>query len=371
MQKFIVKKVFGCLVLLVAFASSAWGRPPNWMLEQVTDFINLCSSAPANKIETALKKMYEEDVRRVLYHSNGNGESALSNALRHNPDPNVVKLLIRYGAKPYDAIAIAIEEKNREATSVLLKNFPEVLDEMSKKDNFATFCRVAPYEKIEERLKNGEFPNGRGPGSVAPLHAAAEDNSDPLVLNLLIDYGADPSGTEMLHHASVSGNIKVIEALIKSGVKVDSKTKSGVTALMVAASQTAYYLCCYRNDDYPEKLAIEGIKALLKAGANVNAQDQSGDTALRIAAGWGRTATVKTLINAGANVNLQGLGGETALISAAKSHDPDPEIIIALLDAGAKTHLKDRKGRRAIDYARQAESLAGTEAFLRLVRASR
>ena len=371
MKKIFVKKVLVCLMLLLTFVSSAWGRAPDWMLKEVTDFISLCSSATADEIETELKKLYYEEKRRVLYHSNGNGESALSAALLHNPDPDIAEVLIKYGANPYNALKFAIEEKNREATAVILKTFPEVLNELGKKESFATFCRVAPYAMIEAKLKDGAFPNGRGFGSVAPLHAAAEDNPDPSVLKLLIDYGAEPNSAAMLHHASVSGNIGLINSLLKSGVKVDSKTKSGITALMAAASQTAYYLCCNRDDDYPEKLAVEGIKALIKAGANVNEQDQYGDTALKIAAGRGRSETVKTLINARANVNIQSLDGKTALISAASSRNPNPEIIIALLNAGAKTNFKDSNGKRAIDYARQAESLAGTEAFLRLVRESR
>ena len=371
MEKIFVKKVLGCLIFLLMFVSSAWGRAPDWMLEEVTDFINLCSSATSDEIETELKKLYYEDKRRVLYHSNGNGESALSAALLHNPNPDIAEVLIKYGADPYNALKFAIEEKNRQATAVILKTFPEVLDELDQRESFATFCRVAPYAMIEAKLKDGAFPNRRGTGSVTPLHAAAEDNPDPSVIKLLIDYGAEPNTTEMLHHASVSGNIRLINTLLKSGVKVDSKTKSGITALIVAASQTSYYLCCNRDDDYPEKLAVQGIKALLEARANINAQDQYGDTALKIAAGRGRSETVKTLINAGANVNIQSLDGKTALISAASSRNPNPEIISALLNAGAKTHFKDTNGKRAIDYARQAESLAGTEALLRLVKESR
>ena len=273
------------------------------MLEQVADFISLCSSATADEIETAKPRCQPP--------------SCIITALT----------LLEYGADPYDAIKFAIEEKNREATAVILKTFPDVLNELYKRESFVTFCRVAPYAMIEAKLKDGAFPNGRCPGSVVPLHAAAEDNPDPSVLKLLTDYGAEPNAAAVLHHASVSGNIVLINALLKSGVKVDSRTKLGITALM-AASRTAYYLCCNRNDDYPEKLAVEGIKALLKAGADVN---------------------------------IQGLDGETALISAAFSRNPAPEIIIALLNAGAKTHFKDSKGKRAIDYARQAESLAGTE----------
>lgn len=350
------------------FTSQAWGRSPHWMpSEEVNAFVDLCASAPSSMIESTLKDSHNTWRLKLLRNSNGKGETALSSALQYNSDPNVVNVLIKYEANPHIALELAIEEKNRGAVSALLAKFPDTLNEL----NFNSLCRVGPYKVIEDKLKNGAVPNAFGMGSIAPLHAAAEDNPDPAVVNLLIEYGAEPIAAKLMQHAALGGNINVIAALLKGGVPVDIQDKDGNTALMVAAPWSSLYVCCINFAPYPEERALEGINALLNAGANVNARSKkSGETALIRAVKSGRIETVKILINAGADVNLQGYENRTALMDAVNSRYPQPEVIIALLDAGANVNIKDRRGKRAIDYARENEKLAGTDAFLRLVKAS-
>jgi ankyrin repeat protein len=48
-----------------------------------------------------------------------------------------------------------------------------------------------------------------------------------------------------------------------------------------------------------------------------------------------------------------------------------PDIITALLDAGADAKVKDEKGKTAFDYALENWRMAGTEVIRRLEEASR
>jgi hypothetical protein len=70
------------------------------------------------------------------------------------------------------------------------------------------------------------------------------------------------------------------------------------------------------------------------------------------------------LIESGADVNYRKFGTATILMEAAQRTN-DPALIMALLDAGADTKAKYR-GRTALDFARDNESLVNTDAFWRL-----
>ena len=367
-----MKKVFLSVILSFCFTSHALALTPYWVFEAVNDFLkdqNAFSSAKTFEIK--LKKLGDETRKALLRSANEEGDSLLSVALKSN-DSDILKVLIKYGVNPRAVIEDAIIAKNHEAIALIIKAFPKVLDEIGSND-FITFCRIAPYKMIEEKLKKGVSPNRKGLGTVQPLHAAAEDNPDPSVLNLLVDYGAEVDQPAILEHAAIGGNLKIIETLLQSGINVNIRDKGGNTALMTIAPYLSYYICCYRDEPYPKIAAIRGLKALIKAGANVNARREAdGDTALRRAASLGRTEVVKILIEASADVNVQDSRGRTPLISATENwREAYTEVIIALLDAGANPNIRDKKGKRAIDYARDSDKLAGTEAFLRLVRASR
>ena len=76
------------------------------------------------------------------------------------------------------------------------------------------------------------------------------------------------------------------------------------------------------------------------------------------------------MVKAGAEVNARMDNGWTPLIWAAL-FNPSPEIVAALLDAGADAKAKGAMGERAIDYARDNPALKDTEALKRLDAASR
>lgn len=103
---------------------------------------------------------------------------------------------------------------------------------------------------------------------------------------------------------------------------------------------------------------LVAAKERVKAGEKVTDIDKWGWTALHWAIYYGNMPTAKWLLDQGADPNAKTekeygvfLPGTTPLIMAAYyGHD---EAIAALLKKKADTGVEDRKGRKAIDYARE------------------
>jgi serine/threonine-protein phosphatase 6 regulatory ankyrin repeat subunit B len=97
-------------------------------------------------------------------------------------------------------------------------------------------------------------------------------------------------------------------------------------------------------------------EALLKSGAGVNATDESyGATPLIWAAFKGHLPMVKLLLDNGANVNAVNKDGRTALILA--SHKSRLRIVELLLRKGADATIKSKDGMTAVELVgRQAKA---------------
>ena len=91
-------------------------------------------------------------------------------------------------------------------------------------------------------------------------------------------------GAKALFNAVLKGNVKMVQALVKSGVNVNVRTLSGKTPLM-AASYKGY---------------ADIVQMLLNAGAEPNARDAEGTTALHVARHRGYSRIVAYLKMAGA-----------------------------------------------------------------------
>ena len=77
-----------------------------------------------------------------------------------------------------------------------------------------------------------------------------------------------------------------------------------------------------------------------------------------------------TILNVGVDLEAKNKNGSTALMIAA-GRNPNPEVINKLLDAGANARAEDNEGRLAIDYAQVNQRLKGTDAYRRLLEASK
>jgi uncharacterized protein len=96
---------------------------------------------------------------------------------------------------------------------------------------------------------------------------------------------------------------------------------------------------------------VAAIAALLAAGARVDGVDSSvGNTPLMLAAWDGRTPAIDALLAAGADVHRANQYGYTALRFASLYGRLDAARV--LLDAGARTDVRDKEGKRPVDMVR-------------------
>lgn len=147
---------------------------------------------------------------------------------------------------------------------------------------------------------------------------------------------------DALRKAAKKGDIAKIEALLNSGIGVDSADKKGRTALIDAAAEGQ----------------TEAVKLLLEHAARPNIEDKDGFTALRVASVEGRIETVRALLDGGADVNFSHKESLTALmVAAAKGHT---DVVRLLVSRGADLKAKsDFLGFDALCYA-SLEREAGT-----------
>lgn len=155
-------------------------------------------------------------------------------------------------------------------------------------------------------------PDGDG---MTPLQHAVMRNHVPSV-KMLLERGADieeknKEGYTALALAIAEAKFEVAKVLLESGAHIDATAgPDALTPLMIASSQVspgegAIFL--------PESTRpIDLARDLIKRGADVNAQSKSGVTALMIAAARNVAPMIGLLIQAGAKANLKSVQGQTA-----------------------------------------------------------
>ena len=85
----------------------------------------------------------------------------------------------------------------------------------------------------------------------------------------------------------------------------------------------------------------------------------------------GTPRDVQAAINNGADVNARDAAGMNTPLMDAAENNPNPEVIILLLKAGADAKAKDKHGKTAFDYANDNQKLKGTAALKQLEEASK
>jgi polysaccharide export outer membrane protein len=108
----------------------------------------------------------------------------------------------------------------------------------------------------------------------------------------------DGKGWTPLMYAAREGKIDIVKFLIVKKADVNAQSNSGLTALIIAATN---------------KIDPVVVKLLLDNGANINATSKDGLTAAHMAAYKGNIDTMKILIMRGANMNIVDKPGYTPL----------------------------------------------------------
>jgi ankyrin repeat protein len=190
--------------------------------------------------------------------------------------------------------------------------------------------------------------------STHPLFTAVKNNEIKKVKTLLddgkIDINmVDDDSDNVLMYAALYAQPEIMEMLLKKGAKVDSRNKSGQTALMWCTNEkdkmalllkygadinarsntgnTVLHIASVGVNKY------EIVKFLLDNGADVLAVNQRKETVLMRAAMFGDTATISLLLRNGIDINARDQGGSTALIQAIDNSNR--AVVLQLLESGA------------------------------------
>ena len=221
--------------------------------------------------------------------------------------------------------------------------------------------RQAPDSPVPLQVVQADWSDARPPAGVftyIPPHGVVpQDITRTLVMDRLAEaigqldaveflMGRDPTllqaryaeGRTILHLASAAGDDSVVSWLLSHSPDANVRDGSDATPLHEA--------CRAGN--------IPAVRALVCGGADVKATDRTGTTPLHLVAASTRKGMAEEvlplLVEAGARVNGQDSQGRTPLHLAA-AHGAPVSTVRALLGAGARRDLRDKKGKLPADLA--------------------
>jgi uncharacterized protein len=215
------------------------------------------------------------------------------------------------GAESTNALIWAASRSDAEMADLLLRAGADAkaTNEYGATPLYAAAANVDPAITVK-LLAAGADANAALASGETPLMAAARQGNVATVRALLAG-GADPNaqekngGQNALIWAISERHSAVTEELVKHKADVNSRSKSGYSALMFAAQGDA-----------------ESARILLAAGANPNdVMPRWGQTALIIASTMGNTDIVKMLLDKGADANMRDGNSFTALHAAVRNSD--------------------------------------------------
>jgi small GTP-binding protein len=217
------------------------------------------------------------------------------------------------------------EESNTEAGRIRLTRYLI----QAAKDNHE--------REVRAYLTAGAYPDGQPGTEGAAIHVASASGNVNIV-NLLLKKAAGvnargPSGVTALQLASLRGHSATVKLLLHKGAQIDQTSQPHGTALLTAVSASR----------------TEVVEILLKKGANVNASGAPYGNALQAAAYIGNVSIFEALHRAGANINARGEGGCTALQAAA--HAGNAGAVRSLLIRGAHVDTGGSRYGHALEAA--------------------
>lgn len=196
-------------------------------------------------------------------------------------------------------------------------------------------------DSLKQAIRNGVNPNARSEDNSRTLLQVCVSAGATEAAEQLIAAGAKtdipaPGGKSLMHLAAAGGKKDMVDMLLRKGVSAMVKGPNGAYPLHDAlwAGKT--------------EAAIALLPAYSSVGYNPNGDGNGYPIAMAI--GRNNTAAVKAFLDAGLNPNDAAFAKEPLLVQAAKRNAPD--IIKALLAAGADASAKDSNGKTAADYAK-------------------
>lgn len=176
---------------------------------------------------------------------------------------------------------------------------------------------------------NGQFVIAARAGNVARVQALLEQGAK---VN-----SRDRNGDSALNMAAVKGNVALVDVLLQADADVNLANIAGVTPLMGATFGGSGEL----------------VRKLIAAKADTAPLDRVKKNAATYAAANGCTECLAELLRAGTQVNARLENDLTLLMwAAAYGHEATVRFLLA---QGAERHLKDARGKTALDMAKEAE----------------
>ncbi|KJD31085.1 hypothetical protein PK35_16525 [Tamlana nanhaiensis] len=330
-----------------------------------------------------------------------------------NPTPEIIDAKIKAGNDPaeanganFDGVTLAINS-NAPYESILHMISKPGNDVNKPTHDGRTYIFWAGYKGnaklVEYLIKNGAKTDVRDDHDYTPLNFAANaGNTNLKVYDLLIANGAnlkedvnhdganalliaiskdkdfklteyfeskglsidskDMHGNGAFNYVARTGNIDLMNTLIKKGVKGNNQaflfasqggrgTSNGLEVYNYLESvglspkvtnedgQTPLHIIAARSKD------TEILNYLLEKGLNANAEDNDGNTAFLSAASRNDLSILKALLKETKDINHANKKGETALLLAIRSNKP--EVVEFLLDNGADLEVTDAAGNNA------------------------
>ncbi|RYY32822.1 MAG: ankyrin repeat domain-containing protein [Sphingobacteriaceae bacterium] len=211
-------------------------------------------------------------------------------------------------------------------------------------------------------------------GANALMLAVANDK-DFALLNYFTGKGlsihsTDANGNTVFNYAARTGNIELLNALIKKGVKYNDNamlmaaqgtrgSSNGVEVFKYLESLKLKPTVTGKNgENVLHSLArrpkqLENIQYFLLKGVDVNKADNEGNTPFMFAAAGNNDIETLTLLSASVkNINQVNHKGVSALAMAVRGNSP--EVVSRLLSKGADIEVTDSNGDNLAYYLVQA-----------------
>jgi ankyrin repeat protein len=298
-------------------------------------------------------------------------ESTLYGAAGVAHHPELTRLLLERGAEPND------EETPYHTPESYDNAALKVLVESGKlnEDSLATMLlRKADWhdtDGIEFLLQRGADPNRMTRWHYTALHQALRRDNSLKNIELLLDYGADPTlpnrkdGKSAIAIAARRGRADVLDEFERRGVQIELHGLEKLIAACARSDEDQVSAIAEREPELVRELLAQGgtllaefagtansdgLRRLLALGVKVDALYEGdpyfdiakNSTALHVAAWRAWHETVKFLIASGSAINAIDGKGRTPLSLAVRAcvdshwaYRRSPESVQALLDAGA------------------------------------
>jgi ankyrin repeat protein len=314
-------------------------------------------------------------------------ESAIYGAACIARHAELTRLLLERGADPND------EETPYHAPEGYDNTIVKILLESGKLNSVSLSTMLLrktdwhDEKGIRLLLEHGADPNFSTRWGGNTLHHALRRDNDLAIIELLLDYKADPAlknssdGKSALAIAARRGRGDVLIMLERRGVHIDLTGADQLIAACARCNRESIKLLRESQPNLVQEVIaeggtlladfagsgnLEGVQCLLDLGVNISDLYKKVDpyfdltpesTALHVAAWRAQHLLVKELINRGALLNALDGKGRSALTLAVKacvdSYWTDrrsPDSVKALLDAGASTKgIKVPTGYAEID----------------------